>query len=138
MGHPLLRKTPVMQGELFCRIGYPFLGHSKMDYGPDDFYAKNKFQIPHFVNGALANRFTRLKSGTWTETSSPGLKGQSGGTLLDVAGCVCGMQVNTQSYPLDFEGVGKDQFLNVGRAIDVTTLRNCVNSNSIRYSEDPN
>jgi hypothetical protein len=38
----------------------------------------------------------------WIETSSPGLKGQSGGPLLDERGTIWGVQSNTFSYNLGF------------------------------------
>ena len=58
----------------------------------------------------------------WIETSSPDLKGQSGGPLFDENGLICGIQVNTYLYLLDFYGIGSNQSLNVGRAVRSDTI----------------
>ena len=63
------------------------------------------------------------------ETSTPGLRGQSGGPIFDVAGAVCGMQSKTAHLPLGFSPRSKSrrrvtehQFLNVGLAVHAETM----------------
>ena len=61
------------------------------------------------------------------ETSSPGLRGQSGGPLFDVNGTVWGIQSSTMHYPLGFSPevnqggrrFVEQQFLNAGMAVHV-------------------
>lgn len=56
------------------------------------------------------------------ETSSPGLKGQSGGPIFDKEGTVFGIQSRTMHFPLGFAPPVQDgtarhkehQFINVG------------------------
>ena len=137
-GHvfPTLRVRDVQQGELLCRAGYPFVDSLKPSWSSGRFRFTNLFPVPMFVNEALVSRFAQLKFGIWIETSSPGLRGQSGGPLADADGFICGLQVNTHHYPLGFQGGGRNQVLNVGRAVHVATIRNYLDSQSIRYSSE--
>jgi hypothetical protein len=62
------------------------------------------------------------------ETSSPGLRGQSGGPIFDTKGVVWGIQSLTRHFPLGFEptvpgkGVKEHQFLNVGIGVHAVTI----------------
>jgi hypothetical protein len=90
-------------------------------------------RCPRFALEGIVSRFQAVKvegretPATFIETSSPGLRGQSGGPLLDVAGRVCGVQSHTAhldlgfdaSYQRDGERVVERQFLNIGRASHV-------------------
>lgn len=140
--HVRLRKTDVRQGELFCRAGFPFVNKQiRPKWTNGKFVFDNLFPIPLFVNEAFVSRFMDVMNeenvciGTWFETSSPGLRGQSGGPLLDSDGFVCGIQVNTSHYRLDFEGTGRNQVLNVGRAVRIDTIRRFLDENKINYRD---
>jgi hypothetical protein len=132
---PKFRTTDVEQGELLCRLGYPFVENIKVKWSQEKgFEFTNLFPIPVFANEALVSRFLGLPSGgSWIETSSPGLKGQSGGPLIDPDGLVCGIHVNTAHSRLDFEGDGRNQVLNAGRAVDVKTVRRLLDAHSVAY-----
>ena len=72
------------------------------------------------------------------ETSSPGLRGQSGGPVFDVTGVVWGIQSETTHYPLGFspknaEGQAEHQFLNSGKAVDAETVCGFLDDNDISY-----
>ena len=100
---PQFRVREVEQGELLCRIGYPFIDSIRPTWSREKgFSFTNLFPVPMFANEALVSRFAKLNTGKWIETSSPGLKGQSGGPLVDSDGYICGIQVNTGHYPLGF------------------------------------
>ena len=134
---PKLRVREVEQGELLCRMGYPFVDSIGPTWEQDKgFVFTNLFPVPMFVNEALVSRFARLKSGVWIETSSPGLKGQSGGPLVDTDGFICGIQVNTCHYPLGFEGTGRDQVLNVGRAVHIETIRRFLTDHDVTHATE--
>lgn len=139
--HVRLRKTDVQQGELFCRAGFPFADKERRPKLNDGkFVFDNLFPIPIFANEAFVSRFIdvvvdNVYIGSWFETSSPGLRGQSGGPLLDSDGYVCGIQVNTSHYRLDFEVAGKNQVLNVGRAVRIDTIRSFLDENQIKYHD---
>ena len=135
-GHviPRFRDHQVEQGELLCRIGFPFVDDpgTKWDKAKG-FTFTNLFPIPTFVNEALVSRFGQLDSGLWIETSSPGLIGQSGGPLADTYGLICGIQVNTHHYPLGFSGNAQNQTMNVGRAVHVDTVKTFLNEHGIAH-----
>lgn len=68
----------------------------------------------------------------YLETSSPGLKGQSGGPTFDVHGNIWAIQSSTNSFPLNFEANKlmnqkqaehiQNQYLNVGLGIHSETI----------------
>lgn len=131
---PKFRVHEVEQGELLCRLGYPFVDGIRPTWDREKgFTFTNVFPVPLFVNEALVSRFGKLPSGVWIETSSPGLKGQSGGPLIDSDGYICGIQVNTRHYPLGFKGTGRNQVLNVGRAVHVESIRKFLDENKVKY-----
>ena len=151
---PVLRTKPIEIGEMICRAGFPFYTINRLvwDEKTKTFISDDGLDktVPVFVNEGIVSRFNTFimqDSSTglrvdppvkWIETSSPGIKGQSGGPLLDQAGMVCGMQINTKAYPLDFNAQSKDgktipQFLNVGRAVHVETIRSYLDKLNIHY-----
>ena len=129
--YPILRSSDVQQGEFLCRAGYPFVEDLKPRWVNGKFDFQNLFPLPLFVNEALISRFVELRTGTWLETSTPGLQGQSGGPLADTEGLICGIQVNTAHYSLGFRG--KNQVLNVGRAVHVKSVRQFLDENGVDY-----
>jgi hypothetical protein len=79
------------------------------------------------------------------ETSSPGLRGQSGGPVFDQDGTIWGLQTDTVSYPLGFDPVVPNsnpaqkvhQFLNVGRCIHVESIIGLLKQNGVKYELAP-
>ena len=104
--------------------------------------------VPRFP---LEGIFTRLVFGGKTkdgkfeikfiETSSPGLRGQSGGPIFDIQGNIWALQSRTIHLPLGFEPKvkkqGKEvteiQFLNVGIGVHVETIIQFLDSLKIEY-----
>ena len=137
---PKFRVRDIEPGELLCRAGFPFVEDRKPPWTPKNGFDLSKvFPLPIFVNEALVSRFANIEvkgriEGTWIETSTPGLRGQSGGPLFDHEGNVCGIQVNTHHYPLGFKGKGRNQVLHVGRAVHSKTVRELLDKKNIPYS----
>ena len=115
-------------GEGLCKLGFPFYEiHPTYDEANHRFeFPPNAVPIPLFP---LEGIFTRVviispkgenASAKFVETSSPGLRGQSGGPIFDTKGRVWAMQSRTLHYPLGFSPKvpnrpGKEhQFLNTG------------------------
>jgi S1-C subfamily serine protease len=135
MQFPKLRDVdaePIEQGMSVCRLGYPFHDIA-VDWSAErhEFaLGKDAFPVPSFALDGIVARFHRVSSdagldpATFIETSTPGLRGQSGGPLLDVQGRVCGIQSHTTHLDLGFDAgfqsgetvVTERQFLNVGAA----------------------
>lgn len=152
--YPVLRDPEHLRpGTSVCRAGYPFVNIS----ATWDEQTKS-FRIPRipvremmFPNEGIHTRtVNRGKSQDggyemlYVETSSPGLRGQSGGPIFDRDGRLYAMQVQTMHMPLGFhptveyEGntVVENQFLNVGLGVHVKTIRSVLDSRGIRYDAE--
>ena len=121
------------------KLGYPFHSVSTtFDEAANTFvFAEGALPLPQF---ALEGMVTRLRSGgrtqdgspevSYVETSTPGLRGQSGGPIFDYEGRLCTIQVHTVRYPLGFSPVVQQcdrrleeyQFLNVGVGVGAETI----------------
>ena len=128
---PKFRTQDLSQGEMLCRLGFP-LHEVSIEWDSTDGLFKlpsNLFPVPTFANEGIVSRFATVNGNIEhqiIETSSPGLKGQSGGPLIDSNGNICGVQSATRHYSLGFEpkinGKAEHQFLNVGHAVHVKTV----------------
>ena len=136
-------------GTGLCRTGFPF--HTiKTTWNPEGGGFKldsSCLPLPHFP---LEGIFTRVVHRGKTndgkhdllmiETSSPGLKGQSGGPIFDMHGTVWGIQSKTKCLPLGFSPtikkgeheVEEHQFLNIGEGVHCELLLAFMEENGIR------
>lgn len=99
-------------GTMLCKLGFPFaeVAHS-FDPQTEKFNVTPHVWPPPLM--PLEGMFTRLVSfgqasdglyeRLFIETSSPGIKGQSGGPLFDAAGHVWGLQSQSLGLDLDFQ-----------------------------------
>ena len=138
-------------GTALCKLGYPFQRiHAVFRE------ANNSFEMSPEVNTLacfpLEGLYTRTlsagKSGDgrydikFLETSSPGLKGQSGGPILDANGTVWGVQSRTDSYAYgciaraekDGREIEEDQCVNLGVGIHPELISCFLADNGIRFS----
>jgi hypothetical protein len=124
-------------GTSVCKLGYPF--HT---ITPTHSAQNNSFELPpdsvpppFFPIDGIVTRniqFDTSPAGyplAFLETSSPGLRGQSGGPIFDKNGVVWAIQSQTAHYPLGFNPPvpGKKdqvehQFLNVGLGVHHATI----------------
>lgn len=138
-------------GTSLCKLGFPF--HSiTPTYDPtaDTFrLPPGAVPLPMFPMDGIFTRVAEIVVDgappppfplQWLETSSPGLRGQSGGPIFDAKGTIWGIQVNTGHYPLGFNPPvpGKPnekeyQFLNVGRGVHAQTILSFFESQGITY-----
>jgi hypothetical protein len=147
---PTFRDTsaePLAQGASVCLVGFPF-HHIEATFDPDTrgfTLAPGAFPVPRFAIDGIVARFRRRHlaqdaSGLFIQTSSPGLRGQSGGPLLDVRGRIVGIQSHTEHLDLGFdasfsnergERVVERQFLNVGAATHVDEVRSLMEAEKV-------
>lgn len=138
-------------GVSLCKIGFPF---NSISPTWDD--AKKGFDLPiggglplFPIEGILARHIiidpASVPGGApwplrWIETSSPGLRGQSGGPVFDTDGTVWAIQVNTMSYPLGFDipGAKGEQYFHAGRGVSVATIVPILDSLKINYRMSAN
>ncbi len=127
-GRPATRIRP---GDSLCRLGYPLhQASATFDEKTGAFsLAPGVTPIPRFpVDGIYTRDAIRENSQThrkvrFLETSSPGLRGQSGGPIFDTAGRVWAIQSSTVHLPLGFspevtapdgKKITEHQFINLG------------------------
>lgn len=142
------RSADILQGTSLVRIGYPFTS-IKVQW--DDTAKQFKFESGQLPLFAIEGMLSRMQKHTppdpsvdyplhFYETSSPGLRGQSGGPILDSNARVCAMQSRTVSYPLGFRpelAVGGQKFvehqiLNVGLGTSTLTLEALFDRHAIK------
>lgn len=139
--------TGLQPGTALCKLGFPF-----HQFTPS-YLQGGGFSLPP---GALPAPFFPLegimtrnvlgpitKDGKYTikfiETSSPGLKGQSGGPIFDKDGVIWGIQSRTVSLPLGFDPVvasgqkKEHQFLNVGLGVHPEVVRQFLKDNGVKF-----
>lgn len=118
-------------GDTLCRLGYPMhQAVATFDEKTNAFsLAPGVLPIPRFpIDGIYTRDAIRENNQThrkvrFLETSSPGLRGQSGGPIFDTAGRVWAIQSSTAHVPLGFspevvaangEHTTEHQFINLG------------------------
>ena len=153
--YPVFKDPSKMRpGTSLCRLGFPFIKDvTEFDDATSSFrIKKGVLPIAFFPNEGIHTRniltgrsvdggFEKL----YVETSSPGIKGQSGGPIFDKNGYIAGMQAFTEHFALDFrpsvtnskgETVEENQFMNIGVGVHVKTIKAILDSKGIRYDEE--
>ena len=153
--YPVFKDPSKMRpGTSLCRIGFPFIKDvTEFEESTSSFrIKKGVLPMAFFPNEGIHTRniltgkssdggFEKL----YVETSSPGIKGQSGGPIFDRNGFIAGMQAFTEHFALDFrptvinekgETVEENQFVNFGVGVHVKTIKSILDSKGIRYDEE--
>lgn len=137
-------------GRSLCKLGYPLHDiESTFDEANDTFkLAEGTLPLPRFpIEGIYTRNALSGKSADgkydlkFLETSSPGLKGQSGGPIFDVQGTVWAVQSRTHPYELGFSPEAKKgrsktvehQFLNVGLGVHPEVIVAFLRDNNIDF-----
>lgn len=131
-------------GTSLCKLGFPF--HNIEPLWNSDTKAfefpPGSLPLPLFPIEGMFTRvaMTPTPAGSppfsWVETSSPGLRGQSGGPTFDQQGTVWAVQVQTAHYPLGFSAAGlkEEQYLNVGLGVSTATILPVLDSLGVKYN----
>ena len=136
-------------GENLCKLGFPF--HSikpTFDEGVNMFQLPvGALPIPLFPIEGIFTRTVIVKdeknqtaSAEFVETSSPGLRGQSGGPTFDAQGRVWAMQSKTVHLPLGFSPEvpnhrnREHQFLNAGMGTHANTIIPILKGSGVNFS----
>lgn len=140
-------------GTSLLKVGFPF--HSIVPSWDDDkkvfVLPENALPIPRFPIEGIFTRIAdgRSEDGTplkfpirFVETSTPGLRGQSGGPTVDAKGTIWAIQSKTAHLPLGFSPPVpgnpdkiEHQFLNVGLGIHPDTLFAFFNEQGIKFEK---
>jgi hypothetical protein len=143
-------KQELLQGTSLCRLGFPFHGiTASFDEQKNQFiFAPGALPVPRFPIEGIHTRVAQVieqssgKIAKFIETSSPGLRGQSGGPIFDIYGRVWALQSRTTHLALGFNPkiqqgsreVEENQFLNVGLGTHVENITEFLNQNNIRHT----
>lgn len=118
---PTFNKTKdTLAGTSFCRLGFPFKSANvtfdneknmfNMEFLSSLNVVPNDGIITQYIDNLASNEVQGIKrTGSAIETSTPGLRGQSGGPIFDVNGIILGMQSYTTTTPLDIDGIVKNK-----------------------------
>jgi len=109
--YPVFRdmSRELLLGTSLCRLGFPFHEiKATFDDATKHFTLPNgTLPVPFFPNEGIHTRIAMIthsngQTAKFIETSSPGLKGQSGGPIFDTDGVICGIQSRTAHLQLGF------------------------------------
>jgi hypothetical protein len=134
-------------GVSLCKFGYPFVNFGVgYDVAADAFVLPTEaLQPPPFpIEGLFARvspaaiepnapvvPFPQL----FVETSSPGLRGQSGGPTFDAEGVIWALQCKTAHLPLGFSNKIPEQYLHVGLGVHPTTIFGMLDTLGVKYAK---
>jgi hypothetical protein len=141
-------------GTSLCRHGFPFHTITPQFNETTQLFElpAGSFPPPFFPIEGIYARTVNIDASGFTpvpsyglkylETSTPGLKGQSGGPITDRQGTVWGIQSQTRHYPLGFspevqDGKGRTrehQFLNVGWGVHAETVLGLFREKGIQFN----
>lgn len=142
------RPEDLMPGTSLCKLGFPFY-----EVKADFIESSHSFRlnagvlpVPFFP---LEGIFTRniviekpeIPRAKYIETSSPGLKGQSGGPIFDTKGQVWAVQSQTVHLALGFaptvnnqdQAVTENQFLNVGYGVHPEVMWHMMQQHQVSF-----
>ena len=137
-------------GTSVCKLGFPFFNvKTTFNKQIKAFqFDRSILPIPRFPIDGIITRYNYSGKSKvinldirFVETSSPGLRGQSGGPLFDVEGRIMGIQSHTRHLPLGFspkikkgeEEVEEHQFLNVGVGAHVQSILAFLDMQGVAY-----
>jgi hypothetical protein len=132
-------------GRSLCRLGFPFHRiEASFDETTKQFrLPNNTFPVPMFPNDGIYTRQVNAVNGAQTasfiETSTPGLRGQSGGPIFDVDGHVWAIQSRTLSLPLGFapkvtqgnKETIEHQFMHVGHGAHSREIKTLLDAHDV-------
>nr|WP_245323553.1 trypsin-like peptidase domain-containing protein [Methanomicrobium sp. W14] len=148
--YPGFKKSgEIFPGKSVCKLGFPFNSIDSEFIQKDDKkffkFLNNPFPMAIFPMDGIITRnleFGKTKDGfdnLFIETSSPGLRRQSGGPIFDTNGIVWGIQSRTSHLSLDFspkikrngKEIEENQFINLGIGVHPVTINQFLERNKI-------
>lgn len=137
-------------GTFLCKLGYPFHNiQATFEDAKGFILADNTLPLPFFPIEGMYTRNVNVNSDTnktkfkiqFIETSTPGLRGQSGGPIFDKDGVLWGIQSRTKHFPLGFspkvernsKEVEEHQFLNVSWGVHPNLIFDFLNEYNIKF-----
>jgi hypothetical protein len=141
--------SPITPGTSLCRLGFPFFEvKTTFEQGTGQFRIENMPpSLAMFPNDGIFTRNMCVvdqntkRQVNFIETSSPGLRGQSGGPIFDVNGHIWALQSRTIHLPLGFapkvvlkgREITEHQFMHAGVGLYVKHIREFLASLNIKF-----
>ncbi len=146
----IINPTKIKPGTSLCKFGFPFVSFkASFNTTTKQFeLPQNLLPVPFFpIEGIYTRNISKgkTKDGAmdilFLETSSPGLKGQSGGPICDSEGNIYAIQSQNITMPLGFKGtveinkkkIEENQFLNVGIGVHPKIIVDLLNKHNIKF-----
>ena len=140
------------QGRFVCRLGYPFPEFENFAYDAANdsvgWTQQGRGDTPQFpIEGMVTRMLGPGGTVVGFEVSTPGLRGQSGGPVLDTEGRVWGMQASTAHLDLAFDvdmqvvrqgnkkQVKESAFLHVGHCVHVDVLKAFMREHRVHFAD---
>nr|BAG82731.1 hypothetical protein [uncultured bacterium] len=148
-------QVPLRPGKYICRLGFPFAEFENFEYDTDADAIRwtntGRNTTPRFPIDGMVTRLVVDKAGQVFafETSTPGLRGQSGGPAFDANGVVWGMQAATSHLDLDFDvsldvirdgakkRISESAILHVGHCIHADALKAFMREHGVEFQIAP-
>lgn len=140
-------------GTSLCKLGFPFTPvNAIFNEQTNTFVIPNNLNPPLFpIEGIYTRNILAGKTKDVTmdilylETSSPGLKGQSGGPIFDVDGNIYALQSKNTTVEMGFKGVvevnkkkvEENQFINFGIGVHPKTIFELLTKHNIKFNLAP-
>ncbi len=150
--YPVFAKELPLQGQSVCKLGFAFPEYSYFEYSKENenIVMKNEIisSFPLFPMDGIVTRqiVDERKEVTMFETSTPGLRGQSGGPVFSPEGLVYGIQSMTKHLDLNFDidkvikrGITNKKitytpFINLGVCISSKEIVKFLEVNNIKFN----
>ena len=151
--YPKFSNSPREIGQSVCKLGFAFIEDDYFYYDSTSKeikkYKGKDLNVPFFPLDGIVTRHVNVsdKENAMFETSTPGIRGQSGGPIFDESGTILGMQSATRHLDLMFdingtckrglniEEVHEKQFINLGIAISSKELTAFMDANNVKYNK---
>lgn len=149
---PIFSTKTIEPGESICRLGFPWPTYNCFKYNDAkdeiEIDMNGNFDTPAFpLDGMITRLVIKENELIAFESSSPGLKGQSGGPVFDTAGNILGIQTATTHLDLmfdidyrikkntrEYKALAK-QFINLGIAISTNQIIKFLDENKVKYNK---
>lgn len=149
---PIFSTKTIEPGESICRLGFPWPTYNCFKYNDAkdeiEIDMNGNFDTPAFpLDGMITRLVIKENELIAFESSSPGLKGQSGGPVFDMAGNILGIQTATTHLDLmfdidyrikkntrEYKALAK-QFINLGIAISANQIIKFLDENKVKYNK---
>ena len=154
--YPIIKNPKNLKlGTSLCKLGYPFHTIQAVFNEESSSFTlqQGSLPIPRFpIEGIYTRDCIHIdpidinKQTKFIETSSPGLRGQSGGAIFDTEGVLWGIQSHTFNLELGFNPqikknnkiIEENQFLNVGLGVHPEVLVSFLSENKITFQLSDN